>query len=249
MTNFENMTVVQLKELLTARGLTKTGNKADLIARLRSKKTPAKKTVVKKTPAKKSAVKKTTVKKSAVKKTPAKKSAVKKTPAKKTFAGTRGANKTMKSALSMKSPAKKTAAKTKLCSHDKNEPADPDIVTKEKIRQLFLIVNGPNCKVGDNIKEYLVELSYKLYNGLNSGKVRMPQDSATKKALAAYKSTILPKNWHTVEFTLAHIADETCAAAHDFHNKIVTMKHMVAVLDPAGNPDEFLTFVLEQLKN
>lgn len=56
MVSFEQMTVAQLKERLTARGLSKVGKKAELIARLRSK-SPAKKAqdkmvlvVLKKTP-------------------------------------------------------------------------------------------------------------------------------------------------------------------------------------------------------
>jgi SAP domain len=70
MVAFEDMTVVQLKERLTARGLPKTGNKAELIARLRTKKSPVKKVAETKV----------------------------KSPVKKTFAGVRGAHKSMKSA-------------------------------------------------------------------------------------------------------------------------------------------------------
>ena len=54
----------------------------------------------KKSAGKKTAAKKTAAKKSAAKKTPAKKTAAKKTATKKTFAGSRGANKSMKSVLS-----------------------------------------------------------------------------------------------------------------------------------------------------
>jgi hypothetical protein len=73
MVAYEKMTVVQLKERLTKRGLPKTGNKADLIARLRSKKSPAKKAPAKKTPTKKTPTKKTPTKKTPTKKTPTKK--------------------------------------------------------------------------------------------------------------------------------------------------------------------------------
>jgi SAP domain len=97
MVAFEDMTIVQLKERLTARGLPKTGNKAELIARLRAK-SPGKKSPGKKSPGKKS---------------PGKKSPGKKSPGKKTFAGARGAHKSMKSAATSrrKTPAKKSPAK------------------------------------------------------------------------------------------------------------------------------------------
>jgi hypothetical protein len=105
MVAFEDMTVVQLKERLASRGLSKTGNKSELIARLRAKSPQTK------------------VKSPQTKvKSPGKKSPGKKSPGKKTFAGVRGAHKSMKSAASSrkarktqtpakKSPAKKTPAK------------------------------------------------------------------------------------------------------------------------------------------
>lgn len=83
MVSFEQMTVAQLKERLTARGLSKVGKKAELIARLRSK-SPAKKAqdkmvlvVLKKTPGR--------PRKTPVKKGPGRprKTPVKKSPAKK----------------------------------------------------------------------------------------------------------------------------------------------------------------------
>ena len=135
MKDLDKLTKVELQDLLRKAGLPVSGNKPDLIERLKKaggKKSAARKSAARKSPAKKSAARKSAARKSAARKSAARKSAARKSAARKSSARKSAARKS----AARKSAARKSVHSTKDGIHKVFYPGT------KKLKEHYVIRGG-----------------------------------------------------------------------------------------------------------